>query len=1294
MTKLKNTKKGMAKKALSISLVAAMLATSNVPVWAAEFTDGTDAVVEAPVVEEAVDTFSAEAEAPVVEEEVNDSATLSSGEYTAKFTDYLIDDKATEGNAAEWGGTLSTTVDITENSTISGATLKAVWQVNGKNYGNTVELSKAKKFSCLLDASLAGAKINLFVYAEKAGEVVWSAKSDAFTVKTKDISKIVKATVVNPTYNGKEQKPAPGVNGIALHWVDENNRPNDGVGDPSNYDITYTGEVVNAGGKATAILTPKADVLKGYHGQLTATYEIQPMELNSPAAIAAHMTATFKNTTYAYTGNRDTKIKKSDITLVDKETGEDLSGYLRADKDGYVDITLKGTEAGQSVGADVGIILSGTPETGNKNYKITSTAGAYLPSENDMTIVARDLSTVNVAIAPQKYTGEKVEVTSSEVTLTDKTTSEKIVVDALDVKVPDNAIERGDGYVAEIKPGKVSGVTTKNFSGSTTGTFSIYSQGLETAYFEKYYTGLPAKEYTGDAVTFTTEELGSLMNYQDGEWKKVPESDYEIAYSKNTNAGTAKLIVKGKNGYLGSKKEFTFTINAAAVSSVKAAEHVELQNVSSAKEYKDAMAVAVKAKNGKGKEFTLTEGVDYTVKYDYEDANNNSKKTNEVGDKVVAKITITNPNFKGHPAVTLEAESKIAAAILKSEYIKLKGNSFTYTGQPVKPEFDVVIGGKVINPDYYTPSYINNTNAGTATLSITGDGVHYSGTAKVDYTIKSADASKLVGVIGTKQYTGYSLEVAPDEIDLTLDGNKIDVASNFNLTFGENLNIGEGTVTLTPKNDNFTGTKELKFQICGELLNVGGSFKYWDKNGFEVTSKKDSLFKYDGTAHTFAKTEFTYAGTEKLVEGKDYELKYVDNVYGKAHNNVQKGAVLAVAIGKYGSNVNKDGLVNGVYTDAEGNKTANVIAVDYFKIDKETIAESNISVSNGTYAAGLLVKPQVSIVVKGVKLVEGKDYELELTGNKDMVNATTEKSLTVTIKGKNGYEVATTVKPFKWGIDKFDLANADVKVDDGKISVKCGAVDVDASEYTTENNGDGTTTIKAVKDSRNYTGSKVVRTSGQTEAEKPEAPMITDVTVKGNNATVILSGESGGATGYDYVISKDRNCINNKKYAKVNKNILTTKTTFTYTGQGTYYAYCHAWKKVDGKKVFSDWSNPYLFVVDSVTPEQPAITSVKVSKNTVKVTYTKSANATGYDLVLGTEMKKVNGEMRPVKYGKLVKKVYNGNTVTATFTKVGKGTYYAGLHAYNRTSEDGKKVFSPWSNAKKVGKRKILLRCP
>ena len=79
----------MAKKTLSMSLVVAMLATSNVPVWAAEFSDGTDASVatEAPVAE----TFSDDvAEAPVVEDtteaDTTDAATVT------EAGDLILDD--------------------------------------------------------------------------------------------------------------------------------------------------------------------------------------------------------------------------------------------------------------------------------------------------------------------------------------------------------------------------------------------------------------------------------------------------------------------------------------------------------------------------------------------------------------------------------------------------------------------------------------------------------------------------------------------------------------------------------------------------------------------------------------------------------------------------------------------------------------------------------------------------------------------------------------------------------------------------------------------------------------------------------------------------------------------------------------------------------------------------------------------------------------------------------------------------------------------------------------------------
>ena len=191
--------------------------------------------------------------------------------------------------------------------------------------------------------------------------------------------------------------------------------------------------------------------------------------------------------------------------------------------------------------------------------------------------------------------------------------------------------------------------------------------------------------------------------------------------------------------------------------------------------------------------------------------------------------------------------------------------------------------------------------------------------------------------------------------------------------------------------------------------------------------------------------------------------------------------------------------------------------------------------------------------------LEGQDYDLDVSSNTDVANATISNSLDVTVKPKNGY---TTSAPddlkFKWGIDKFNLANANVTVDGDKVTVKCGRVDVETTEYTVEKK-DGKVTVTANKDSKNYTGSKTV--NAVTEDQKPGTPMISSVKVVGNKATAILSGDTEGAAGYDYVISTDRDCITNKDYDSINKNQVQTSTTFKYVQQGTYYAYCHAWKR-------------------------------------------------------------------------------------------------------------------------------------
>ena len=69
----------------------------------------------------------------------------------------------------------------------------------------------------------------------------------------------------------------------------------------------------------------------------------------------------------------------------------------------------------------------------------------------------------------------------------------------------------------------------------------------------------------------------------------------------------------------------------------------------------------------------------------------------------------------------------------------------------------------------------------------------------------------------------------------------------------------------------------------------------------------------------------------------------------------------------------------------------------------------------------------------------------------------------------------------------------------------------------------------------------------------------------------------------------------------VTKNQVKTTGDFNYVQQGTYYAYCHAWRRnAEGKKVFGEWSNIYPFSVSAITPAQPVITSVKAKGDVYK----------------------------------------------------------------------------------------------
>ena len=1357
MTKIKNTKKGMAKKTLSMSLVVAMLATSNVPVWAAEFSDGSDTAVAT----EADDTFVTDAEAPVVED-------------TEETTPASI--MVNEGDISVNLSVSSTNVVWGDNATVSGTVTKKDGSNidNGWKYrwvdenGVAVVASKGKTKVTKSDAmslknvskDLAGKTLTLYVYDTDENDQV------LYDINTQIVVKIEKRSIkkVEFDYTSKPQSEIE-YNGFAQS-VGDSFFVTDEKGDlvtSDNYETVSTSGTV-VGDEITTTVTAKED--SPYIGSSKMVIgKIVKRKLQSTDIVAN----TTKGQTYQYTGSKIT-VPKDTLTLKESASvnnGEDglLSG---ADLSSTI---KKGTVPGTKIGEEKVTVAVDPDKFDNIDLNGTTS----FQTEETVTIAKRDLSTAGTKISVKTLSGQiptniqVSELASKYLVFTGVEGSDLSAIrDAKDEYT--TIVKNADGTDAtEFKNGSTYTVTVRatdkgHCTGEQTFTVVATAAALDKVVAAKTYEAT----YNGDEIKPSKSDLGELKIQYYNEAgnptsEKIGTDAYEITgYTNNVNA-TKKYAEDGKtplpSAYVnikitsGTYKDQTasvaFLINPLEVTS----EYVTVQkNISINNTYKKAseyqVPVTVVAKDhvtgtDSHKIVKTLDASDYKVEYKFVDGTNSATKgtaTNELHDYIRTTVTITNTNYifgtkNGRTVDDINAknDTEITAKQLTDSMVVVTPSTYTYTGGKITPNYAVIDGaialykyGEVTDDkaEYKEVSITDAVNVGTGKITVEGykPNDFYSGTATGTFTITAANTADVKVAIADQDYTGK--QVRPRKFTATLNGN--DVSNQFEIvSYGENVEAGTGTVVMKPLdgNKNFTGSNiTASFNIVKEK--VEATLNVYDSKGFDVTDaytadvdkdadgnvngvvhNSQAAFTFDGNEHTFAKAllsnirKVTNDGVKTTAKESDFEIKYADNITGKKVTAGKENIGYIYAVAKEGTGfagtktiVTSDGtIINGV------------VAYIPFTIKSVKFVAKNVSVKNATYAGGLPVKPEVLIQIGGSTLVEGKDYTLRLidkNGNTvTPIDVTVGDIYGVEIKGINGYtesgvatfdtddvdSTAYSRANLTWGVDKKNINDCTVTVKDGVTTVLNGYLPVPATEYTSEKNTDGTYTVKANSTSKNYTGSKTVVADGKAEDEKPDAPMITKVNVTGNKATVVLSGDTDGAAGYDYVISTDRDCITNKDYDSISKNQVSTSTNFKYVQQGTYYAYCHAWKRDEnGKKVFSDWSNAYPFVVSAITPDAPIITSVKVSGTTVKVTYKAAANATGYDVVLGTSSKKENGETRPYHYGD--HKILNlkEGTVTATFKNVPKGSWTVGMHAFNRTSENGRKVFSPWSNLKKI----------
>ena len=219
---------------------------------------------------------------------------------------------------------------------------------------------------------------------------------------------------------------------------------------------------------------------------------------------------------------------------------------------------------------------------------------------------------------------------------------------------------------------------------------------------------------------------------------------------------------------------------------------------------------------------------------------------------------------------------------------------------------------------------------------------------------------------------------------------------------------------------------------------------------------------------------------------------------------------------------------------------------------------------------------------------------------------------------------------------------------------------------------------------------RVIHTDGSITDEngvylRPADTKISSHSIDRNKLTVKLSKGCAGAQGYDFVISKKSNMLQTGKFSKTVSSAGKPQASFRYLAKGTWYVAARSWVlDAQGNKVYGSWTKVKKIKIAVVTPQQPKIRNITVKGNTVTITYTKCKNATGYEILLGNKYKTSAGEKYPVK--KHLKRT--GNTTTVTFTNVKKGTWYVTIRAWNQTSKDKSRVYSPYSSMKKFKTKK------
>lgn len=358
-------------------------------------------------------------------------------------------------------------------------------------------------------------------------------------------------------------------------------------------------------------------------------------------------------------------------------------------------------------------------------------------------------------------------------------------------------------------------------------------------------------------------------------------TDYRVRYENCTNAGTATVVVEGNGNYTGTlRKEYTITqkaINQCKVVTGGLAVNDDPSKLSL--HIYDGNKLLVK-----GKDYDFSANKELTA-----------KKTN------AAKVAVTGlGNYKGTLTAKFTVYEAGVTGVITPDSVKLSITSTPYTGRAIKVDdmLNVTVGDTVLEKNkQYSVVYKNNTNAGTAFVTITGKG-GYAGKVVKSFTITPLSKQTLeIKDIPAKTYNG---KVQAPAVTVKLGTKKLTRNKDYTLTYTNNLHVGKATVNITGKG-NYAGTKgQVTFDIKPQKISKA-SVKGNREEGLTLTYNKktlregiDYLLFYDENSVNKNKITVTIFGLGDFADSwvmknvKDFVRDPAAKISPKSSNNKDK----------------------------------------------------------------------------------------------------------------------------------------------------------------------------------------------------------------------------------------------------------------------------------------------------------------------------------------------------------------------------------------------------------------------